>query len=76
MCIYILMEAVIILMELIVLMPFFNEEKQIPITIDRLIPLLDPLKIEYSLLLVDDGSKDGVRCCVCSTLPLEVRRAS
>lgn len=46
-------------MELIVLMPFFNEEKQIPITIDRLLPLLDPLKIEYSLLLVDDGSKDG-----------------
>jgi len=53
------MEAVIIFMELIVLMPFFNEEKQIPITIDRLVPLLDPLKIEYSLLLVDDGSKDG-----------------
>ena len=46
-------------MELIVLMPFYNEEKQIPISIDRLIPLLDPLKIEYCLLLVDDGSKDG-----------------
>jgi len=46
-------------MELIVLMPFYNEEKQIPITIDRLIPLIDPLNIEYSLLLVDDGSKDG-----------------
>jgi len=59
MYIYILMEAVEFFMELIVLMPFYNEEKQIPISIDRLIPLLDPLKIEYCLLLVDDGSKDG-----------------
>ena len=57
--IYILMEAVQLFMELIVLMPFYNEEKQIPITISRLIPLMDPLKIEYCLLLVDDGSKDG-----------------
>ena len=46
-------------MDLIVLMPFFNEEKQISITIDRMIPLLNNLKIQYSLLLVDDGSKDG-----------------
>lgn len=46
-------------MELIILMPFYNEEKQIPITIDRLLPLMDPLNIQYSLLLVDDGSKDG-----------------
>ena len=46
-------------MELIVLMPFYNEEKQIPISIGRLIPLLDDLKIQYSLLLVDDGSRDG-----------------
>jgi glycosyltransferase involved in cell wall biosynthesis len=46
-------------MDLVVLMPFFNEEKQIPITIDRMIPLLNNLKIRYSLLLVDDGSKDG-----------------
>lgn len=53
------MEAVNEFMELIVLMPFYNEEKQIPITIDRLIPLLDNMKIEYSLLMVDDGSKDG-----------------
>ncbi len=46
-------------MELVVLMPFFNEEEQIPITVDRMLSILDPLKISYSLLFVDDGSSDG-----------------
>lgn len=46
-------------MELIVLMPFFNEEEQIPITVDRMLSVLDPLTISYSLLFVDDGSSDG-----------------
>lgn len=45
-------------MNLIVLMPFYNEEQQIPITVDRMIPLLDTLRIEYSLLFLDDGSTD------------------
>ena len=45
-------------MNLIVLMPFYNEEQQIPLTVDRMIPLLDPLNIDYSLLLLDDGSTD------------------
>lgn len=45
-------------MNLIVLMPFYNEEQQIPITVDRMIPLLDTLNIEYSLLFLDDGSTD------------------
>jgi dolichol-phosphate mannosyltransferase len=46
-------------MELVVLMPFYNEEEQIPITVDRMLSVLDPLKISYSLLFVDDGSSDG-----------------
>ena len=46
-------------MELIVLMPFYNEEKQIPISISRLMEILDEQDLKYSLLLVDDGSKDG-----------------
>lgn len=45
-------------MNLIVLMPFYNEEQQIPLTVDRMIPLLDTLDIDYSLLLLDDGSTD------------------
>ena len=66
MYIYILMKVGERVMELIVLMPFYNEEEQIPITIDRLIPLLDNLSIEYSLLLVDDGSKDGTWAAISS----------
>ncbi len=46
-------------MQLIILMPFYNEEKQIPLTVTRLREIIDPLSIEYYLLLVDDGSKDG-----------------
>ena len=46
-------------MDLIVLMPFYNEEKQIPVTVYRMIPLLDALDLRYSLLLVNDGSSDG-----------------
>lgn len=46
-------------MDLIVLMPFYNEEKQIPVTVNRMIPLLDALDLRYSLLLVNDGSSDG-----------------
>ena len=46
-------------MDLIVLMPFYNEEKQIPVTVERMIPLLDGLQLSYSLLLVNDGSSDG-----------------
>ncbi len=46
-------------MDLIVLMPFFNEEMQIPVTVERMIPLLDGLNLHYSLLMIDDGSSDG-----------------
>ncbi|MBN1776183.1 MAG: glycosyltransferase family 2 protein [Clostridiales bacterium] len=46
-------------MDLIVLMPFYNEEKQIPVTVERMVPLLDGLGLSYSLLLVNDGSSDG-----------------
>ncbi len=46
-------------MDLIVLMPFFNEEKQIPVTVERMIPLLDGFELTYNLVLVNDGSSDG-----------------
>jgi len=42
-----------------VLMPFYNEEKQIPVTAERMIPLLDGLELSYNLLFVNDGSSDG-----------------
>ena len=45
-------------MEVIVMLPFYNEELQIPISVSRLLPILDGQNLTYSLLLIDDGSKD------------------
>lgn len=63
-------------MDLIVLLPFYNEEKQIPISVKRLFAILDPLNIRYSLLLVDDGSADGTWAAIDSAakeFPTKVR---
>jgi dolichol-phosphate mannosyltransferase len=40
------------------LIPFYNEEKQIPITLDVLRPIMESLQLDYELVLVDDGSSD------------------
>ena len=40
------------------LIPFYNEEKQIPITLSVLIPILQNLPVDYELIMVDDGSRD------------------
>ena len=39
-------------------MPFYNEDKQIDITVSTLLPILEQLDIEADMLLVDDGSSD------------------
>jgi len=46
-------------MKISVLIPFYNEEKQIPITLAGLRPILDALGCDYEAVLVDDGSTDG-----------------
>jgi dolichol-phosphate mannosyltransferase len=45
-------------MDLTILMPFYNEDKQIDITVSTLLPILEQLDIEADMLLVDDGSSD------------------
>ncbi len=63
-------------MDLCVLMPFYNEEEQIPITCKRMLEVLDPLKISYMLLFLDDGSTDGTWDAIlaaCETAPDKVR---
>lgn len=42
-----------------VAIPVFNEEKNIPALVDRLMPVLESLNSPYELLFVDDGSRDG-----------------
>lgn len=42
-----------------VLIPFFNEEKQIPLTLATVVPILESVDPQFELVLVDDGSCDG-----------------
>jgi undecaprenyl-phosphate 4-deoxy-4-formamido-L-arabinose transferase len=42
-----------------VTVPIFNEEKNIPSLLARLVPVLESLQREYELIFVDDGSRDG-----------------
>ncbi len=41
-----------------VLIPFYNEEKQIPLTLATVIPILESVDPGFELVLVDDGSRD------------------
>lgn len=45
-------------MELSVVVPIFNEEDSVGPLVDAIVTALDPLEIEYEILLVDDGSSD------------------
>lgn len=40
------------------IIPFYNEDKQIPLTMDTVIPIMDSLEHDYEIILIDDGSKD------------------
>lgn len=42
-----------------IIIPFYNEEKNLPILIDQLIKVLGPLRKEWEIILVDDGSEDN-----------------
>ncbi len=39
--------------------PIFNEEKNIPLLLPRLLTVLDSMKRPYEIIFVDDGSRDG-----------------
>lgn len=45
-------------MKISLVIPFYNEEKQIPTTLNAVIPIMNSLDYDYEILLVDDGSKD------------------
>lgn len=45
-------------MKVSLLIPFYNEEKQIPLTLAAVLPILDSTGLDWELVLVDDGSKD------------------
>lgn len=45
-------------MKVSLLIPFYNEEQQIPLTLDVVVPILEQTGLEYEVIMVDDGSKD------------------
>jgi glycosyltransferase involved in cell wall biosynthesis len=45
-------------MKLSVLIPFYNEEQQIPITLQAVLPILEQTGMKFELILIDDGSRD------------------
>ena len=42
-----------------VILPSYNEEKMIAKATERMAEILQPEKIDYELLFIDDGSRDG-----------------
>lgn len=45
-------------MKISILLPFYNEAEQIPVTLDAVEAVLKSMTCAYELVLVDDGSKD------------------
>lgn len=59
-------------MKVSLLIPFYNEEQQIPLTLDVVVPILEQTGLEYEVIMVDDGSKDktwDVIMDACKRLP-------
>jgi glycosyltransferase involved in cell wall biosynthesis len=46
-------------LELSVVLPIYNEEKNIPLLLEELIPVLERLNKTFEVICVDDGSRDG-----------------
>jgi glycosyltransferase involved in cell wall biosynthesis len=42
-----------------VVVPMYEEEEVLPLFVERLQPVLDALAVDYEVLAVDDGSRDG-----------------
>jgi polyisoprenyl-phosphate glycosyltransferase len=45
--------------ELSVVIPVYNEEENISALFDRLVAVLEPLKLDFEIIFVDDGSHDN-----------------
>jgi glycosyltransferase involved in cell wall biosynthesis len=46
-------------LRLSVIVPAFNEEKNVPRMVEEISAAVDRLKIEYEVIFIDDGSRDG-----------------
>lgn len=48
-----------------VLVPVYNEEKNIPTLCERLFAALDPLGVSFEIIMINDGSRDGSWAALC-----------
>jgi glycosyltransferase involved in cell wall biosynthesis len=46
-------------MDISIVIPLLNEEKNVPVLYEELVAVLEPLQAEFELVFVDDGSTDG-----------------
>ncbi|MGD0783174.1 MAG: glycosyltransferase [Candidatus Aminicenantales bacterium] len=42
-----------------IIVPAFNEEKNVPRMVEEITAAVDRLKISYEVIFIDDGSRDG-----------------
>ncbi len=47
-----------------IVLPFFNEERNLPVLHDRLRQVIRTLPYQFELVFVNDGSRDGSRSCL------------
>lgn len=52
-------------MDLSVIIPLYNEDESLPELVSWIVRVVDPMKISYEILLVDDGSSDRSWEVVC-----------
>lgn len=51
-------------MDISIVIPIYNEEKNLPLLLDELLPVVDALNTSYEIILVDDGSHDNSRAVI------------
>lgn len=60
-------------MKISLLIPFYNEEKQIPLTLAVVTPILEATGFDFELVLVDDGSRDATWAVIQSASSADLR---
>ncbi len=60
-------------MKISLLIPFYNEEAQIPITLTTVMPILEETGYDFELILVDDGSRDRTWDVICNAAQKDSR---